>query len=194
MFGPNGGLDPHIQVEEVLGCAYAALEEGYAGLRILGDVSELAAQPALSDLLLEYEAAVDTVPTTTRTTAMCAVDRRRAPDTWRPLSALHRLQHAPDWEPSFTIHLEGQSLRLGGEVDLACADELQRLLPRLATTTQGDLSLDLQDLEFIDVAGTRVIAMFRHAMTAQGRVLHLQNLNGVAHRTFPAFRLEEHYR
>lgn len=49
----------------------------------------------------------------------------------------------------------------------------------------------LPELGFIDVAGTRALAMFQKAMTATGRAVHFHDLSDAARRTFPAFRLGE---
>jgi anti-anti-sigma factor len=188
--GPD--FDPQRQIESILQFARAAIEEGYTGLRILGDSTDLAADPALADALLAYESAVDIVPSTTRTTALCALDvRRTAAPTWRALSALHELQHAPDWVPTFALKRDGSTLHLSGEVDVACATDLHRLLRCLGSATSGELALDLSGLGFIDVAGTRALASFQQAMSAAGRALRFAHLSSAARRTFPVFGLVE---
>jgi len=50
----------------------------------------------------------------------------------------------------------GSGLRLVGELDLCCAGELAIALTELSRTA-SDIVLDLADLEFIDVAGTRLL-------------------------------------
>jgi anti-anti-sigma factor len=185
-------FDPQQQIETMLQFARAAIDEGYTGLRILGDSTDLAADPRLADALLAYESAVDVVPSTTRTTALCAVDiRRTPPPTWRALSALHRLQHAPDGAPTFALKRDGDTLHLSGEVDVACATDLRNILRCLGAVTSGELVLDLRGLGFIDVAGTRALASFQQAMSTSGRVLRFSQLSSAARRTFPIFGLVE---
>jgi anti-anti-sigma factor len=184
-------LDPRSQVSAMLQLARAAEDEGWAGLRILGDTSDYAADPDRAESLLAYEAAVGNVQTTARTTALCAFDRNRTEDTWRALSALHALQHAPGWNPPFTLQLVDDVVVLAGEIDIGCVHELRRLLRLLGPTTSGELVLDLREVGFIDVAGTRVLATFANLMAATGRPLRFRNLSDAARRTFPVFSLGE---
>jgi len=190
LYGIDGEA-PRSQADGLTDYVRTAVAHGYTGLRILGDVSELAADPRRADVLMDAEVAVHPVFAATPTTAVCAIDRTRAPETWRPLSALHHLQRAPRWAPTFTLHLDGGRVHLGGEIDAGCVGDLQHLLHRLGATTTGELSVVLPELGFIDVAGTRALAMFRNAMTATGRAVHFQDLSDAARRTFPAFRLGE---
>jgi anti-anti-sigma factor len=187
--GPS--LDPRGQVTAMLQLARAAAEEGWAGLRILGDTSDYAADPDRADALLEYEASVGVVPATTRTTAMCVFDRNRTQATWRALSALHGLQHAPGWTPTFTLQVVDGTVVLAGEIDIGCVHELRRLLRQLGSSTSGTLVLDLGEVGFIDVAGTRVLATFAQLLAATGRTLRFRNLSDAARRTFPVFSLGE---
>jgi anti-anti-sigma factor len=190
MYGLEG-VDPQPQVDTVLRCARDAITAGYTGLRVLGDVSDLAADPSLTPALLEYEAAVAVVPASTRTTAVCALDRSRTRGTWRLLSALHRLQHAEGWDPTFAVQGADGVIRLAGDVDLSCSRELQEVLSHLGARAQGELEVDLHELAFIDVAGTRALAVFHEAMAESGRAVRFTGLSPAARRTFPIFELSE---
>jgi anti-anti-sigma factor len=70
-----------------------------------------------------------------------------------------------------------RQLTLIGELDVATATELQSVLETL--TPEGDLVLDLADLEFLDACGLRVIARSARRMT--GKVL-LRSPSGIVRR------------
>jgi anti-anti-sigma factor len=186
-----GAVEPHDQVEKMLQHSRDAAAEGYTGLRILGDVSDFAVEPALMQAVLEYEAAIDVAPATTLTTAICALDRSRTHDSWRLFSALHRQQYAPGWCPGFAIQAGDGVIRLAGDVDLSCSADLQEVLMRLGATAHRELVIDLHELAFIDVAGTRALAAFREAMAQSGRSVRFTGLGPAARRTFPIFELSE---
>lgn len=184
-------FDPRAQVDLFRQQAAAALAEGYAGLRVVGDVTDLVLDPVLSDCLVSYELAADAMYASTAATALCAVDRTRVGDRWRRVNALHRIQHPVDQSTAFALVLSEDTLRLVGEVDIACTDDLGQLLRCLAVATSGPLTITLPDLDFIDVAGTRVLAAFQRAMAGAGRTVRFTRLSAAARRTFPSFGLTE---
>jgi anti-anti-sigma regulatory factor len=185
------GLDALAQVEARRQLATAVVREGYAGLRVVGDVTEFVVRPGLLDHLVEFELAADTMMATTPVTALCALDRRRAGQRWRHVSALHRIQHSPDRHPTFSLGGSGSALRLLGEIDISSITDLDQVLDHLALATTGALTFDLSDLSFIDVAGTRRLAAFQKALAEAGRAVLFRRLSPAAQRTFRAFALAE---
>ena len=83
------------------------------------------------------------------------------------------------------LHIERyespRQLTLIGELDLATAGELQGTLDTLAP--DGDLVIDLADLEYLDAAGLRVIV--RSAGHVKGDVL-LRSPTGIVRRLLDA--------
>jgi anti-anti-sigma factor len=71
---------------------------------------------------------------------------------------------------------EQRTFRLMGELDLATADELIKLLEP-AVRGDGDLRLDLAGLEFMDVAGIRALMKLRLDLCGRGKV-HLRSATG----------------
>ena len=119
------------------------------------------------------------------------LDRQRAGERWRQVSALHAIQHSPGGNASFALRKSDSALSLVGEMDIACAKDLDVLLDHLMRTTSGDLTFELSGVDFIDVAATRRLAVFRRTMAASGRSLLFRRLSPAARRTFRVFALVE---
>jgi anti-anti-sigma regulatory factor len=185
------GLDAAAQVEARRQFATAVVREGYAGLRVVGDITEFVVRPGLLDQLVEFELAADTMMATTPVTALCAVDRQRTGPRWRHVSALHRIQHSPDTHPTFSLGGSGSALKLVGEIDISSICDLDQVLDHLTLATTGALTFDLSGLSFIDVAGTRRLAAFQQSMAAVGRAVLFRRLTPAAQRTFRAFAMTE---
>jgi anti-anti-sigma regulatory factor len=184
-----GALVPEVQVEARRQIAQDALAAGFSGLRVVGDITELVVRPDLVDSLVAFELVVDTAMATTAVTTLCALDRQRAGERGRQVSALHAIQHSPGRNASFALRKSDSALSLVGEIDIASAKDLDVLLDHLLRTTSGDLTFELSELDFIDVAGTRRLAVFRRTMAASGRSLLFRRLSPAARRTFRVFAL-----
>jgi anti-sigma B factor antagonist len=65
-------------------------------------------------------------------------------------------------------------LRVGGEVDLATAPQLEAALGDLVTATEGDLRIDCAELAFIDSSGVSVLVATEQRLAAAGRRLVLR--------------------
>lgn len=185
------GLDARAQVEARRQLATAVVQEGYAGLRVVGDITEFVVRPGLLDHLVEFELAADTMMASAPVTALCALDRRRTGLRWRHVSALHRIQHSPDRHPTFSLGGSGSALKLVGEIDISSIGDLDQVLDHLAVATTGALTFDLSGLSFIDVAGTRRLAAFQRSMADAGRAVLFRRLTPAAQRTFRAFAMTE---
>lgn len=185
----GGSFSPHLQVEVFHRRAEAAVQAGFPGLRVLGDITTLVADEALTQHLIEYELAVDTMYAASPALALCAFDRRRVGARWRLVTVLHRLQHLAGHEPTFAVTVSPGVVHLVGEVDTSCAADLSRVLDAIDVSTQGELVIDLLDLEFIDIAATRVLALFQRRLIARGRAIHFAGVGPAAVNTLRAFAL-----
>ena len=189
---PDGaGLDAAVQVEIWRSRAAASVESGYSGLRVVGDITEEIADPAHLADLLRCELAVDTMYAAAPALALCVFDRTRAGSRWREVSSLHRIQHIPGEEPAFALTLSRGVVRLMGEVDLSSVPEFAGLLQAVVESTTGLLEVDLSELDFIDVAGSRVMAGMRTAMTRAGRELFVTGVRHPAALPLREFNLHE---
>ncbi|HSE54516.1 MAG TPA: MEDS domain-containing protein [Nocardioidaceae bacterium] len=184
-------LDPHVQVGVFHGEAAQALADGFAGLRVAGDITELAQDPALLPQLLEYELAVDAMLLANTAVGLCGFDVSRVGARWTQISALHVLQHTEVSEPMFAVNLHSDAVEVIGEVDISNTSDLEQILHAVSSVTDGPLVVRLPDLEFIDVAGTRVLARFQQGMSAAGRSVDFEDLSHAAHRTLRLFGLAD---
>ena len=77
-------------------------------------------------------------------------------------------------------HLDGRvELHLSGELDLANAEALLARALDLAELTEGDLILDLSELEFLGSVGLRSLLAIHAGLDASGRRLVLRNAQPV---------------
>ena len=189
LYRSDGQFRAHVQVEAFRRRAEQSVDDGYTGLRILGDITELIVDESLTQQLIEYEVAVDAMFACCPALALCAFDRERVGSKWRLVTALHRVQHLERHQPAFAVTVSAGVVHLVGEVDTSSAGDLARLLDAIGDSTQGELTLDLGDLEFIDIAATRVLALLQRRLGARGRHLHFAGVGPSAVNTLRAFAL-----
>ena len=80
-------------------------------------------------------------------------------------------------------HLDGRvELRLAGELDLSGADELRGRVLELARLADGDVVLDLGEMEFIGSSGLRALLQVHAALEADERRLVLRNVRSLVAR------------
>ena len=132
-------------------CAAAtdqALAEGFTGLRVAADVTELAIDPTSH---CRWESVADRFMSEQPLSALCCYDRRRlAPEVLRDLCCVHP---AANESVPFRIYATANGLLLEGEIDYFSSDALERVLP----LTPADRALDLSGAGFIDHHGARIL-------------------------------------
>ena len=69
---------------------------------------------------------------------------------------------------------EGVTLRVCGQVDVRTTAELRDALYALLASQPGDVVLDLTDVESVDLAALRMIAVASRLAVRQGRTLLVQ--------------------
>ncbi|MER7490295.1 MEDS domain-containing protein [Streptomyces sp. NPDC126497] len=159
-----------------------SLAAGYTGFRVSGEMSwALRAVPG-ADRLGTYETEVNTVFAGQRASAICQYDARLftaeqldAFDLCHPGAVEAQPLHddgALRLIPSFS---EGRrTLRVVGSVDHRTTQALAAAL-RTALAWPGDIRVDMTDLEFIDLAGVRVLVRCAEGLEP-GRRLHVREL------------------
>jgi anti-anti-sigma factor len=170
---PARGLEPVEQMESYRSQVAAALGRGRTGLRVAADVTTLAQRGSVDRRQLHvYERLADRMAASVALTALCLYDSSLDDDVLGPLAVLHPDQHHGGRETLGCLCERGPWLSLRGEVDLSLADAVLRALVDVTRDAPGEVVLDLADLEFLDVAGARMLAT---AVRLLGEVgVHLQ--------------------
>jgi ABC-type transporter Mla MlaB component len=147
-----------------------ALDDGFTGLRVVAEISALAADPeSRADLVRWEHLADDLVARGSGFSAMCAYHADLDDEALADVAAVHPLVHGPEGVPPFQVFLDADRLVLTGSVDTFTAPRLARVLAD-SPAARPSTVLDLGRLEFLDVAGCRVLA--RWAATL-GRTLQV---------------------
>ncbi|MEU5665136.1 MEDS domain-containing protein [Streptomyces longwoodensis] len=178
----SGTFDPDTMVAVLRQEVTASLAAGWTGFRVSGEMGWALRGVPGADRLAEYETKVDAVFAEGRSSAICQYDARlfdagdlHAFDRCHPSAAeLRPLYEDAQLRLVPAFRSGRHALRVVGTVDhrstATLAAALETLLDR-----PGDLYVDMAELEFIDLAGVRVLAHAADRMAA-GRRLHVVHL------------------
>ncbi|MCK2212232.1 MEDS domain-containing protein [Actinomadura sp. ATCC 31491] len=195
--GP-GRFDPDLMIALLRTTVGDSLAAGFAGLRVTGEMSWALRELPGAERLEDYERRVTGLFAEGDSAALCQYDARRFPaHRLTGLRCCHpgevrmddladgeRLRVTPSYEPGGEL-----VLRLRGTIDRNTAPAWHAVLDH-AAGAGGDVWVDLSELEFIDVAGTRALARaagrmsdghrlrVRHASAALRKVLRLTGWDG----------------
>ena len=183
------GLDPAAQVESWRGEAVTAKADGWASLRVAGDVTPLATDAEGMADLVAYELAVDAMIAATQVTGLCGYSVAALGPRLGQVAALHPVQHRVDRDGSFALRLRDHRLGVMGELDIADVEDLRHVLWAVAGSVAGPITVDLGPLAFIDIASTRVLAQFVQAMASEGRPVDFVGAAPAARRCLELFGL-----
>lgn len=166
-----------------------ALADGYRGLRVVAELSEIAADPGQRDELLRWEHAADELMASeSAMSAMCAYRGDLPAGLLADVVSAHPLAHAPASLASFRLFFDQGRVVLTGSVDTFSADRLATLL--VGTPTGARAVLDLAGLEFADVAGCRALGGWAVALAARGVPLEIQGASPLFRRTWRILELD----
>ena len=187
----DGGLDPVAQAEVFAAAAAAAVAEGYAGLRVAGELTGLVRDAAHWEDVRAYEIVVDSVIAGHRLTGMCGYAAPTVPgDRLRPLAALHGIRHVVGDPLTFVAQVRDGVLALAGEVDTGCAGDLDEVLVGVGRLAGGPVTVDLAGLDFVDVSATRALARFATGLRASGRPVRFVGVGRGPRRVLELFDVE----
>lgn len=151
-------VNPKAQMAIYLRATEAAQAEGYTGLRVAAQVTDLVRTPQTWEAHLRWESKADQLLAPRSLSALCGYRRDAVPPPLlADLSALHPAANAAPAEAPFHLFGEGDELALSGEIDLFSSETLERVLD-LAAGNDEPASLNLEALEFIDHHGIEVLA------------------------------------
>jgi hypothetical protein len=141
--------------------------EGYAGLRVVAELTALAADPQRRGELVRWEHLADRYMVNgPGMSALCAYRADLPVEALTDVASVHPAASAPPGLPQFRVFFDDDRVVVAGSVDLSEADRLGRLL---ADSPAGPaVLLDLSWLQFVDVAGCRVIARWASGLQARG--------------------------
>jgi hypothetical protein len=146
-----------------------ARTDGYAGLCVVADVTQLAADPARAPELVRWEHLADRfIAEGSGMTAMCLYDGDRlAAATVIELAGVHPWVRLVAEEAPFRTWSDGTRLCLAGCVDTFSADRLASVLA--SVPIDGPVArLDLSALDYADAAAVRTIAGWTDQRHADG--------------------------
>jgi anti-anti-sigma regulatory factor len=168
-----------------------AIDEGYRGLRVVAEVSELATDPTRRPALVRWEhLADDHIASGSGFTAMCAYRSDLSAPARDDLTAVHPLVHAPDGAPAFQVFFDDAGgMVLTGSVDTFSADRLDRVLASSPAEPPA-VVLDLGRIEFMDVAACRVLARWAASLSARSIAVEVAGSSALVRRMWPLLALD----
>ncbi|SDE98293.1 anti-anti-sigma factor [Blastococcus aurantiacus] len=158
-----------------------ALADGYSGLRVVAELSELAADSGQHAELVRWEHVADELLASgAGMTAMCAYRSDLPPATLGDVLAVHPLAHGPGHVTPYRLFFDADRVVLTGSVDTSTAGRLATALA--GTPTGRSAVLDLGGLEFVDVAGCRALAGWAIALRDRGVPLEIRGASALVQR------------
>ncbi|MFK0181716.1 MEDS domain-containing protein [Streptomyces xanthochromogenes] len=159
------------------------LAAGYTGLRVSGEMSWALRDIPGADRLDEYERKVNAVFAGHAASAICQYDARRFDaaslhsfDRRHPaIVAPHPLFTSPSLDLVPSLRNGQQALRVIGDVDYHSFQAFSSALESILDWP-GDLTVDMNSLQFIDLAGMRALVRTAERLRA-GRRLHVVDLD-----------------
>jgi anti-anti-sigma factor len=169
----GGSFDPEATIVLWRTGAARARDEGYPGMRVIGDMAWAGRRVPGTERLPWYEAAINTLFTDGYLTGVCAYDPRRfARSEMRRLICAHpgAASTTMPYDPATSLRIrrtsEPPGLRLSGEADLSSRTALAAVIDR--AVAERDVTIDVTDLRFADMAAVRIL--INAAVTGPGRL------------------------
>lgn len=161
-------VDPVAQVALFTAASDAARADGFAGVRLATQSTDMVAEPCTWDAHLRLESRADQLATTAGFSALCGYRRDALPaDVLGDLAALHPAANAVAEAAPFHLFSENGRLVLSGEIDRFSTAPLLRALD-YAQVPGASTSIDLGALDFIDHHGLEALADHARRLAANG--------------------------
>jgi ABC-type transporter Mla MlaB component len=161
-------VDPDAQVALFTTAAAAAQADGYSGLSLATQSTDMVADPCTWGAHLRLESMADRVASSAGMSALCGYQRDVLPErVLGDLAAIHPTANAIAEQAPFHLFGEAGGLVLSGEIDRFSTPSLARAL-RHAHTPGEPTSLDLEALGFIDHHGFEMLAAHTRRLAAEG--------------------------
>jgi anti-anti-sigma regulatory factor len=161
-------VDPVSQVALFTAAAEAARADGFSGVCLATQSTEMVAEPCTWDAHLRLESRADQLATTVGFSALCGYQRDALPaDVLGDLAALHPVANSTAEAAPFHLFGERGRLVLSGEIDRFSTDALLRALD-YSYLPGAPTVLDLEALDFIDHYGLEALAVHARRLAANG--------------------------
>jgi hypothetical protein len=185
----SGPFLPEQQLAYYDAATRRATRDGYRGLRVLAEVSDLAADPAQRAELIRWEHLADDYAVHgAGFSAMCAYRADLGRDALADVASVHPVVRAPAEVSSFRMFVNGDRIALSGSVDAFCSDRLARVLS-VAQADDG-VVLDVADLAFVDVAGLRTVARWAAGLWARAVPVEVTGSSALLRRMWQVLDLD----
>jgi ABC-type transporter Mla MlaB component len=161
-------VDPVSQVALFKAATEAAQADGFSGLCLATQSTEMVTEPCTWEAHLRLESRADRMATGSAMSALCGYQRGVLPETvLGDLAAIHPTANALAEAAPFHLFGEDGGLVLSGEVDRFSTPALIRALIR-AHTAGAPTALDLEALGFIDHHGFEALVAHTRRLAADG--------------------------
>jgi hypothetical protein len=172
VYGSGRPVDPDRVVASYAAATERALADGFRGLRVSADVTDLVRTPHQQDALARYEFLVGRYMAGHPLSAMCGYPTEVGTDTLTEFASLHAA--APSGEPAFQVFgCADGAIGLAGQFDPPGVAAFERVLARLKPGADtGALIVDMADVDYVDHRLLR--ALSDHAR-AKGVALSLRS-------------------
>jgi anti-anti-sigma regulatory factor len=162
-------VDPDAQLAIYDGATKQALADGFSGLRVAAQVTDLVAEPSTREAHVRWESIADSFMAANPLSALCGYEREAlSEDLLGDLAAVHPAARGVADLAPFHLFSDSGNLVLEGEVDLFSANALDRAFALVDSGTAPD-SLDLGELEFIDHQALYALAGHTRRLGAEGQ-------------------------
>jgi ABC-type transporter Mla MlaB component len=161
-------VDPDAQVALFGAAVDAARADGFSGVCLATQSTEMVVEPRTWDAHLRLESRADRLATSSGLSALCGYQRDALPaDLLGDLAAVHPAANTVAEAASFHLFGEGAGLALSGELDRFSAPALVRAL-EYAHVPGEPTSLNLEALDFVDHHGLEVLAAHTRRLALNG--------------------------
>jgi anti-anti-sigma factor len=154
-----GAFSPERQFAYYAAETQRALDDGYTGLRVVAELTPLAADAERRPELVRWEHLADAfMASGSGMTAMCAYRAELSAEALAEVASVHPLvRTAGGGSPGFRVFFDADEIVLAGSVDTFTAGRLAAVLATSPVDSTA-VVLDLDAVEFVDVAAVRVLA------------------------------------
>jgi anti-anti-sigma factor len=168
-------FDPARMIAALREAVGGALADGFAGLRVASEMAWATAPGHGFDRLEEYERGLAQLLADRPLAVVCQYQRRAfAPSRLAQLEALHTARAlAPRVSADGLLRVSrpvAGRFRIAGEVDISNSALLARTLEE-AAAAGGEVAIDAERLEFLDLSGLRALAEAARALAPRRRLV-----------------------